>query len=108
MLRSFRLVNHKSIRGEQELSLLPVYETDRAVQTLSAIYGANASGKSTVLDGLRFMRMAVLESYSGWESDQGVPRQPFRLDPQARVEPSRFVVDLDLDGVRVYLWLLSR
>jgi AAA15 family ATPase/GTPase len=93
-------VNHKSIRDEQELSLLPIYETDRAVQTLSAIYGANASGKSTVLDGLRFMRTAVLESYSRWEPDQGVPRQPFRLDPQARAEPSQFVVDLDLDGVR--------
>jgi hypothetical protein len=29
-----------------------------------------------------------------------VPRRPFRLDPAARDEPSHFVVDLELDGVR--------
>jgi uncharacterized protein len=100
VLRSFRLANHKSIRTEQELLLLPVYDTDRSVQTVSAIYGANASGKSTLLDGLSFMRRAVRDSYSRWEPDQGVPRQAFRLDLVARTEPSHFVVDLELDGVR--------
>jgi hypothetical protein len=55
MLRSFRLANHGSIRTEQELLLFPVYDTDRPVQPVSAIYGANASGTSTVLDGLRFL-----------------------------------------------------
>lgn len=100
MLRSFRLANHKSIRGEAELSLLPVYRTDRAIQTVSAIYGANASGKSNLLDGLRFMQSAVLDSYSTWVPDDGVPRNSFRLDPVAHDEPSYFVVDLELDGVR--------
>lgn len=101
MLRSFRLSNHGSIRREQELLLLPVYgESDQPVQTVTAIYGANASGKSTLLDGLQFMRQAVLGSYAQWEPGLGVPRRPFRLDPQARIEPSVFVVDLELDGVR--------
>lgn len=100
MLRSFRLANHKSIRGEQELSLLPVYPTDRSIQPVTAIYGANASGKSTVLDGLRFMRSAVLDSYARWEPGQRIPRQAFMLDPATRSEPSHYVVDLDLAGVR--------
>ena len=100
MLRSFRLANHKSIRQEQELLLLPVYDHGRPVQPVTAIYGANASGKSTLLDGLRFMRDAVLDSYARWEPKGGVPRKPFRLDPAAKDEPSNFVVDLELDGVR--------
>jgi hypothetical protein len=28
MLRGFRLANHKSVRAEQELLLLPVYDSD--------------------------------------------------------------------------------
>jgi hypothetical protein len=100
MLRSFRLANHKSIRREQELLLLPVYDHDRPVQPVIAIYGANASGKSNLLDGLYYMASAVKNSYSHWEPNGGVPRKPFRLDPAARDEPSHFVVDLELDGVR--------
>jgi uncharacterized protein len=100
MLRSFRLANHKSIHQEQELLLLPVYDRDRPVQPVTAIYGANASGKSNLLDGLAYMVSAVKDSYARWEPNGGVPRKPFRLDPTARAEPSHFVVDLELDGVR--------
>jgi uncharacterized protein len=100
MLRSFRLANHKSIRHEQELVLLPIYDRDRPVQPVTAIYGANASGKSNLLDGLHYMASAVKDSYARWEPDGGVPRTPFRLDPVARDETSHFVVDLQLEGVR--------
>jgi uncharacterized protein len=100
MLRSFRLANHKSIRQEQELLLLPVFDHGRPVQPVTAIYGANASGKSTLLDGLAFMKDAVTDSYARWDPKGGVPRRPFRLDPAARDEPSVFVVDLELEGVR--------
>jgi len=100
MLRSFRLANHKSIHQEQELLFLPVYDHDRPVQPVTAIYGANASGKSNLLDGLAFMEEAVRSSYARWEPNSGIPRKPFRLDPAARDEPSHFVVDLELDGVR--------
>jgi AAA15 family ATPase/GTPase len=62
MLRSFRLQNHRSFRGEAELSLLPSYQTDRTAVPVAAIYGANAAGKSSLLDGLRFMSRAVVES----------------------------------------------
>lgn len=100
MLRSFRFANHRSIWQEQELSLLPIYDGGRSAVPVAAIYGANASGKSNLLDGLRFMRDAVVDSYPRWEPDEGVPRQPFRLDPKARAEPSHFVVDVELDGER--------
>lgn len=100
MLRSFRVANHRSIREEQELSLLPAYDKQRPVTPVTAIYGANASGKSNLLDALKFMRVAVRTSYASWEAGSGVPRQPFRLDPADRDRPSLYVVDLGLDGVR--------
>lgn len=100
MLRSFRFANHRSFRDEQEFVLLPVYDKTRHVIPVAGLYGANASGKSNVLDALSFMRHSVLESYSRWEPDGGVPRTPFRLDPEAAGEPSSYVVDVLIDGVR--------
>jgi predicted ATPase len=100
MLRSFRLQNHRSFRGEAELSLLPSYQTERPAVPIAAIYGANAAGKSSLLDGLRFMSRAVMESYRRWEPEGGVPRSPFRFDPAGLTSPSSFVVDLEVEGVR--------
>jgi hypothetical protein len=100
MLRSFRLVNHRSFATEQELSLLPVYDREQAALPVAAIYGANASGKSNLLDGLAFMRHAVLHSFRSWEAGNGVPRHPFRLDPALGAQPSGYVVDVVVDDVR--------
>src|SRR5687767_3075288 len=100
MLRSFRVANHKSIRAAQELVLLPAYDRSRPVTPVAAIYGANASGKSNLLDALTWMRNAVVDSFASWTPGGGVPRVPFKLDPAASKEPSEFAVDLILDGVR--------
>jgi hypothetical protein len=100
MLRSFRVANHKSIRDEQELVLLPAYDKARTVVPVAAIFGANAAGKSNVLDALRFMWAAVRNSYGQWEAGTGIPRTPFRLDPALLAEPSLFAVDLILEGIR--------
>lgn len=98
MLRSFRLGNHRSFRDEHELSLIPAYDRDRSALPVIAIYGANASGKSNLINGLMFMCLAVVESFRRWDVDEGVPRQPFRLDPATNSLPSTFVVELILDG----------
>lgn len=100
MLRSFRLGNHRSFRDEQELSLLPAYDREQAAVPVVAVYGANASGKSNVLDGLAFMRRAVVQSFQRWDVDAGVSRNQFRLDAEARKRPSTFVVDMTLGDVR--------
>ena len=115
MLLSFRVANHRSIREETGLSLVAtelnehsVRETGvrsegRPVSVLPAagIFGANASGKSNVLDALRFMRRAVLESFADWGKRPGVPRQPFELVPEAQEETSHFEVELLLGERRV-------
>ena len=99
MLRSFRVANHRSIRDEQEWLLLPVYGEEQAVP-VAAIYGANASGKSNLLDALEFMASAVRDSFRRWSPNGGVPRSPFKLDAAVAAQPSTFVVELVLDGVR--------
>lgn len=98
MLRSFRLANHRSFRREHELLLTPSYNNDRKVVPVAAVLGANASGKSNLLDGLRLMSTLV----RGWgdrEPGTGIPRAPFRLEPASLLEPTSFAVELVLDGV---------
>lgn len=73
---------------------------DHEVLTVAAIYGANASGKSNLLDGLQFMSLAVRESFQSWSPEGGVPRQPFRLSPHGRLEPSIFVAEFIAGGAR--------
>lgn len=100
MLRSFRVVNHKSFRDEAELLMLPAYDKSRPTTPVAAIFGANASGKSNLLDALRWMQTAVRESYARWEPGAGVPRTPFRLDPEAAARPSLYCVEIIIDGSR--------
>ncbi|MGW4369640.1 AAA family ATPase [Nocardia takedensis] len=94
MLRSFRVGNHRSFADENELLLMPVAD-DRAAVPVAAIYGANASGKSNLLDGLRAMQRAVLESFARWEPFSGVPRDPFRFRASHMVDvPSTYVIEI--------------
>ncbi|MFD7162131.1 AAA family ATPase [Streptomyces violascens] len=112
MLLSFRVANHRSIRDEQELSLVATEFNERTgrdtgvrvegkdVSALPAVgvFGANASGKSNLLAAMRFMRKAVRESFAEWGKEPGVPREPFAVDPDARNDTSLFEVDLLLGG----------
>ncbi|MEW9553976.1 ATP/GTP-binding protein [Nonomuraea sp. NPDC050783] len=105
MLLSFRVSNHRSLRDEQQLLLTPAYHDDdsrddRQAVPVVAVFGANASGKSNVLDALVYMRNMVRGSLRESEPGTGVARHPFALDPAARDEPSTYVVDLLLQGVR--------
>lgn len=95
MLRSFRLGNHRSFRDEQELLLMPAMPgDDRPAVPVAAIYGANASGKSNLLDGLYTMS-SLVEGY--WSV---LHKSHFRLDRDAALRPSTYVVELMLDDVR--------
>jgi hypothetical protein len=100
VLLSFRVANHGSLREPQELNLVPVYEDERPALTVAAIYGANASGKSTVLDAYAFFRRVVRESQAQWLPDAAIERRPFLLDQESRREPSTYAVDVLADGVR--------
>ena len=112
MLIRFRVENFRSLRDEQELSLVASSLTEHpdcvvvleapgiSLLRVAAIYGANASGKTSVFSALKYMRTAVLESQRNWNPDGGVPRDPFLLDPEGQASPSVFSVDFLLEDVR--------
>jgi uncharacterized protein len=70
-----------------------------AKQTIAAIFGANAAGKSNVIDAFAFMVSAARDSFRSWRRSD-VPHTPFLLDEQSRTAESVFVVELLLDGTR--------
>ena len=114
MLIRFRARNFRSLKEEQELSLVAsslkdspeavtqVEGLDLGLVRVAAIYGANASGKSNVIRALAYMSSAVQNSQRQWAPEGPIPREPFLLDPQSKLDPSSFEVDLLLDGVRFH------
>jgi AAA15 family ATPase/GTPase len=112
VLIRFRTENFRSIKDEQELSLVASSLSDHPEWLMhaeryglnllraAAVYGPNASGKSSLFHALQFMKAAVLESHRSWAPAGGVPRVPFALARQSAQEPSLFAVDLLLNGVR--------
>ena len=114
VLIRFRARNFRSLKEEQELSLVAsslkdspeavtqVEGLDLGLVRVAAIYGANASGKSNVIKALAYMSSAVQNSQRQWAPEGPIPREPFLLDPQSKLDPSSFEVDLLLDGVRFH------
>ena len=107
MLLRFRVSNHRSILEPVELSMIAVDE-DRAatrgldglserVLTVAGIYGANASGKSNVLDAMAWLSTAVATSLRGWEDY--IPRDAHRFGT-GPASPTAFDLDVEVDGVR--------
>lgn len=105
MLLSFRFANHRSFRDEQQLNLVPVYDSEHdphhemSAVPVVGVFGANASGKSNLVNALTYMRLLVGRSDRDVEPGVGLERRAFRLDPSF-TDPSSYVVDLLLDNVR--------
>jgi uncharacterized protein len=112
MLVELRIQNHRSIRDEQVLTMEAgrVGDPDDArprmiaghagaVLPVAAVYGANASGKSNLLDAIDWLQEAVQDSHRGWHPDEGVPRDAFAWGESATL-PSLFEVTFLRDGVR--------
>ena len=114
MLLRFGVSNHLSIRDPQELSFVASSLKDRdeglidcaavhgSLVPAIVIYGANASGKSNLVDAMQAMLAMILWSHTKGKPDGGVPRRPFRLDPDSSRKPSSFDIDFVIDGVRYH------
>lgn len=115
MLLRFRVSNHLSIRDMQELSLMAtsLKDEERGLIERSAIarepilpavviYGANASGKSNIVDAIWFMRKMVLYSHSRGNPDGGVPRENFELDNVSSGNPTYCDMDFIVEDVRYH------
>lgn len=109
MLIQFRFKNFKSFRDDTilDLSATKITEhSDRVVAAgyekllpVAAIYGANASGKSNIVEAFRYMMNYVIESfgYGGDSDDKREKRNklkytPFLFDNASREAASSFEV----------------
>ena len=118
MLIQFSFKNYKSFRDEAILDLSATKITEfgeRVVEIgnekllpTAAIFGANASGKSNVIEAFRFMVSYVLESFAyGGEGSKAkrVKCPPFMFDRESKDEGSTFEVyfiSSEEDGCKTY------
>jgi hypothetical protein len=114
MLLEFRVRNFRSIRDEQALNLIASGDKELAATHLAStglksaphalrtvvVYGPNASGKSSLLRALDYMRAVVAESATVIQPGQTYNVQPFKLDPATAHQPTEFEITFLLSGVR--------
>ena len=113
-LLEFRARNVRSFKGDVSFSLestamsepqyvreIPWRKGGKRIPILGAagIFGANASGKTNLLCALADVQAQVLHSFKHGTPGGGMPRSPFLLDERSKAEPSRYEIDLVLNGV---------
>ncbi len=113
MIQELKIKNFKSFRDEVELSLEPsgddrynsVVTMPDGVQLLrfAVVFGANASGKSNLLDAVEFLR-------DFWNNipatnDDGTNVQPFLMRKSALSYDTEFEIKLYVDGIRYWYQL---
>lgn len=102
-LLRFTFENHRSFRDEATLDLTrstlntlrPPKGTTWVEHThhVDGIYGANASGKTNVLDALHYMLQTIEFSATSWLEFPDFPRAPFALITQTMSGPTIFELE---------------
>ena len=116
MLVDFTVKNWGVFRDESTLSMIgtrerrykdtlaqPVHFRSLRVLPAASIYGGNASGKTTLLDALAFIRDLVL---NGRGVDEDVAPYPFALEKEARELPTTIGVSF-MASERIYRFLVE-
>jgi len=110
MIISFSIENFGSIKDKQELSFeaekTTQLEDHYIIQTigglrllkLALIYGANASGKTTILQALNFLRVLVLEPEG--KKTESLDFNPFLFDSKTPKENSILSIDFIQNEIR--------
>ncbi len=113
MLIQFRFQNFKSFRDDTILDLSATKITEHSEHIISlgnekllpaaAVFGANASGKSNVIEAFRFMATYVLDSFmyggdGGKEKSEQLQHTPFLFDSASQEAESSFEVYYTRDG----------
>lgn len=101
--------NHRSFRDEFFLDLTrPHFKTSRPAEgevwedvtyPVALIYGANASGKTSVVRALRYIWSALRHSSGSWLSGDIMQRDPFRLDKASCEGVSLYSIDFVMEGI---------
>ncbi len=121
MLLEFRFKNFKSFKDDAVLSLIASSDKtlpenlltcadDKAVNVLSslAIYGANASGKSTIFDAFNFFKNFIEKSAQKKPGDT-IGVRPFLFSDETNKAPSTFEITFIQNDIRYqYGFVASR
>ena len=107
MLIEFSVTNYRSILERQTLNMTassfkeletlntfaPIADgTELKLLRSTVLYGPNASGKSTLIQALRFMKEQVLNSQKESQADDPIDVVPFKLTAQSRQADSEFEI----------------
>lgn len=107
MLLQFSIKNYKSFKEKATFSLIAsnydkdIREDDNVyydekfnlrILKSAVIYGANASGKSKLLDALGFMKYFVISSSKESQKGDKIDIEPFKLSSETENLPSEFEV----------------
>lgn len=117
MLLDFHLGNYRSYHDVREFTLIasadnahldskvtikvPYGDKARTINVLTSavIYGANASGKSNLLNGIKFMKRFIFDSSRNTQIDELIAIEPCSVSGGAEKEPSHFEVIFIHDGI---------
>lgn len=116
MLIEFSVTNFRSILERQTLNMTAstyfkeleslntfVPDQDDGVPRLlrsTVLYGPNASGKSTLIQALKFMELQVLNSQKESQAGDAIDVVPFKLTAESRAADSEFEITFVEHGVR--------
>jgi len=105
MLVKFSFSNFKTFREEAELTLVASADNTRQSDNVTwnlpfnfnllrsaVVYGANASGKSKLMEALGFMKQFTINSSIQSQKGQPIDVEPFLLDTVSPALPSMFEV----------------
>ena len=116
MIMTFSVENWRSFRERATLNMTAASEkqhSDRLpaiakyrlkLLPISAIYGANASGKTKFIEALAFLQYLVLQGTQN--QSQKIALERFRLETEWLTKPSRFAIDVLIDGL-IYTYEIS-
>lgn len=116
MLIEFSVTNYRSILGRQTLSMVAstyfkeleslntfIPDQNDGVPRLlrsTVLYGPNASGKSTLIQALQFVKEQVLNSQKESQAGDAIDIASFKLTAESRVADSEFEVTFVEQSVR--------
>lgn len=112
MLIDYTVSNYRSIYEEQSFNMIAVnsykemtdtnlieYKSNMSLLKSTAIYGPNASGKSTLLESLDVLRHIVLNSFK-FDINKELPIIPFAFGKNSKNEPTMFEITFVEDEIK--------
>ena len=93
---TFSLEASRERKGSEHSARLSAMYGSRRILPMAALYGPNASGKTSLFEALSLIKKLVV---LGTNVNQAIPVEGYALDPALSRSPSLFVIEFLKDGV---------